>query len=314
VIRLDSPSISIYCQIHKDPFETLYNPVVGVNITSASFAHDILRHMPLTPTTKLLKTPSRHIVPSLGILYVLPIQVKGTMVHLSFYIFDIMEFDLLIGQPIERLIQEGQTGKLNIHLGKNFKLSLSITHSLNAKTESCPESDPIKEDKVASLEYLIKPNLEDDAEFFIEEEDDGPLEPKPLNELLEPPKPPIELKPLSVDLRYTFLNNDQESPVIINDKLSPEETLCLITVLEKHRSAFAYSLQDLKGISPAFCTHRIPVDPNIIPSREPQRRLNNAMGEVVKKDNLKLLYTGIIYPMLHSEWVSPVQVVPKRGI
>jgi hypothetical protein len=57
-----------------------------------------------------LKSPSGHIVQNLGILYVLPIQVRKTMVHLSFYIFDIMEFDLLIGQPIDRLIQEGQIG------------------------------------------------------------------------------------------------------------------------------------------------------------------------------------------------------------
>jgi hypothetical protein len=181
---------------------------MGVNIMSALFAHDLLRHMPLTPTTKLLKSPLGHIVPSLGILYTLPIQVKGTMVHLSFYIFDIIEFDLLIGQPIERLIQEGQTEKLNIRLGKNFKLPLSITYSLNAKTESCPDPDPIKEDKVTSLEHLIEPNLEDDAEFFIEEEYDGPLEPEPLDELLEPPKPLIELKPLPGGLRYAFLNND----------------------------------------------------------------------------------------------------------
>jgi hypothetical protein len=76
--------------------------------------------MPLTPTIKLLKSPSGHIVLSLEILYVLSIQVKYTMVHLSFYIFDIMEFDLLIGQPIERLIQEGQIGKLNIHLRKTL--------------------------------------------------------------------------------------------------------------------------------------------------------------------------------------------------
>jgi hypothetical protein len=153
-----------------------------------------------------------------------------------------MEFDLLIGQPIERLIQEGQTRKLNILPWENFKLPLSITHSLNAKTESCPEPDPIKEDKVASLEHLIEPNHEDDAEFFIEEEDDGPLEPELLDELLEPPKPPIELKPLSVGLRYAFLNNNQEFPVIISDKLSQEETLRLITNLEKHHSAFGYSL------------------------------------------------------------------------
>ena len=120
VIHLDSPSISIRCQINKAPFDALYNPVVGVNIMSASFALDLLKHMPLTPTTKLLKSLLGHILPSLRILYVLPIHVKGTKVHLSFYIFDIMEFDLLIGQPIERLIQEGQTGKLKISLGKNL--------------------------------------------------------------------------------------------------------------------------------------------------------------------------------------------------
>ena len=71
--------------------------------------------------------------------------------------------------------------------------------------------------------------------------------------------------------------------MIISDKLSQEESLRLITVLEKHHSAFGYSLQDLKGISPALCTHRIPTDPDPIPSREPPPKVNNAMREVVKK-------------------------------
>lgn len=87
----------------------------------------------------------------------------------------------------------------------------------------------------------------------------------------------------------------------------------LIAVLEKHRVAFSYSLQDLKGISPTLCTHRVPFDPSCTPSREPQRRLNNAIREVIKKEVLKLLYAGIIYPVPYSEWVSPVQVVPKKG-
>ena len=73
VNRLDSPSISIHCQINKAPFDGLYNPVVFINIMSTSFAHDLLKHMPLTPTTKLLKGLSGYILPSLGILYVLPI-------------------------------------------------------------------------------------------------------------------------------------------------------------------------------------------------------------------------------------------------
>ena len=56
----------------------------------------------------------------------------------------------------------------------------------------------------------------------------------------------------------------------------------------------------------------IPIDPNSIPSREPQRRLNNAMRDV-KKEVLKLLHARIIYPVPYSVWVSPVQVMPKKG-
>ena len=37
------------------------------------------------------------------------------------------------------------------------------------------------------------------------------------------------------------------------------------------------------------------------------------MKEVVRREVLKWLDTGVIYPILDSPWVSPVQVVPKRG-
>jgi hypothetical protein len=37
------------------------------------------------------------------------------------------------------------------------------------------------------------------------------------------------------------------------------------------------------------------------------------MREVVKKEVLKLLKAGVIYPIFGSEWVRPVQVVPKKG-
>jgi hypothetical protein len=136
---------------------------VGVNIISSIFAYDLLKDIPLAPTTMLLKSLSRHIIPSLGILCALPILVNGTKAHLNFYIFDVMEFDLLIGQPIERLIHEGNEQKLNIRLWKNFELSMPITHSLNAKIEPIPELDLVEEVKVASLDDLIESNLEDDA-------------------------------------------------------------------------------------------------------------------------------------------------------
>ena len=156
--------------------------------------------------------------------------------------------------------------------------------------------------------------LEKDAKLFIEEVDDlGETTDLPTEEVLA--QPSVELKPLPIGLLYAFLNGDRETPVIISDKLSYEETSKLIAILQKHRSVFGYSLQDLKGISPTLCTHRIPIDPSSTPSREPQRRLNNARREVVKKEVPKLLHAGIIYPMPHAgiiypvphnEWVRPV--------
>jgi hypothetical protein len=185
---------------------------------SASLAQHLMQHMMLTPTTKLMKSLSVHIVPYLGILYIQPIQVEGILVHLSFYVFPIWDFDLLIGQPFRRLLYEGQTGKLNIYFGKKLQFLVSISQSLSTKTKSCLESDPLKEFKAASLEFLFDSGLEDDAKFFIEEEADY-SEPKPLDEFAEPPRPPIELKPLPAGLRYTFLDDDLESPMIISDKL-----------------------------------------------------------------------------------------------
>jgi hypothetical protein len=139
----------------------------------------------------------------------------------------------------------------------NVHISFSST-----RTESYPESDPLEEFKAASLEFLVDSGLEDDAQFFIEDEADY-SKPESLDEFAEPSRPPIELKLLLTGLKYAFLNDDPEFPMIISDKLTLEQTFCLMVVLEKHRLAFGYSLQDLKGISPALCTHRIPTDPTI---------------------------------------------------
>ena len=37
------------------------------------------------------------------------------------------------------------------------------------------------------------------------------------------------------------------------------------------------------------------------------------MKEVVQKEVLKWLDAGVIYPISDNSWVSPVQVVPKKG-
>ena len=59
--------------------------------------------------------------------------------------------------------------------------------------------------------------------------------------------------------------------------------------------------------------HNINLEANYKPMRQPQRRLNPIMKEEIRKEVLKLLEAGLIYPISDSSWVSPIQVVPKKG-
>jgi len=59
--------------------------------------------------------------------------------------------------------------------------------------------------------------------------------------------------------------------------------------------------------------HKIHLEEDTKPSREPQRRLNPTMQEVVRGEVTKLLDAGIIYPISDSKCVSPIHVVPKRA-
>ncbi|XP_048502941.1 uncharacterized protein LOC125498721 [Beta vulgaris subsp. vulgaris] len=63
----------------------------------------------------------------------------------------------------------------------------------------------------------------------------------------------------------------------------------LLTVLKTHKKAIGYSIDDLKGISPDFCMHRIHLEDDHKPCIQPQRRLNPNMQEVVNKEVMKLL-------------------------
>ena len=139
--------------------------------------------------------------------------------------------------------------------------------------EDPPTIEPIEEVMATSTLDVPDSDIEKDVEPITEgaiEEDEESDETFELPKTEKPSRPPIELKPLPFGLRYVFLNSDVESPVIISDKLLEEETTKLIAILEKHRPVLGYALQDLKGISPTLCTHRIPLDPEIAPSREPQ--------------------------------------------
>ncbi|CAN6695182.1 unnamed protein product [Malus baccata var. baccata] len=125
--------------------------------------------------------------------------------------------------------------------------------------------------------------------------------------------PILELKPLPSHLKYTFLGENETLPAIISSSLTAQEEEKLVRVLKEFKSALGWTLADVKGISPTTCMHHIFLEEGAKPTREAQRRLNPPMMEVVKKDIIKLLDCGVIYPISDSRWVSPVQCVPKKS-
>ncbi|RDX69851.1 Retrovirus-related Pol polyprotein from transposon 17.6, partial [Mucuna pruriens] len=77
--------------------------------------------------------------------------------------------------------------------------------------------------------------------------------------------------------------------------------------------AIGWKLSDLPGINPSICMNTILMEEEAHPIRQQQRRLNSTILDMVKKEVTKLLTVGIIYPISNSQWVSPVQVVPKKS-
>nr|GEX80329.1 reverse transcriptase domain-containing protein [Tanacetum cinerariifolium] len=102
-------------------------------------------------------------------------------------------------------------------------------------------------------------------------------------------------------------------PVIIAKDLKDEEKIALIKVLKSHKQALAWQLFDIKGINPEFCTHKILMEDDFKLAVQHQRMVNPKIHEVIKKDVLKLLNAGLIYPISDCPWVSPVYCVPKKG-
>lgn len=125
--------------------------------------------------------------------------------------------------------------------------------------------------------------------------------------------PKVELKKLPEKFRYEYLDSELNRPVIVNVDLGREETEKLLVVLKIYPKALGYTINDLKVIRPSMCMHQIILEEDYKTSRENQRRLNPNISEVVKKEVLKLINTGIIYQISDSKWVSLVHVVPEKG-
>ena len=106
----------------------------------------------------------------------------------------------------------------------------------------------------------------------------------------EPREPQqLELKPLPVELKYAFLEDNEQCPVVISSLLTIVQEQNLLHLLKRNKQALGWKISDLKGINPSICTHHIYLEEESKAVRQPQRRLNPHLQEVVRIEVLKLL-------------------------
>ena len=120
-------------------------------------AHTLLGSVSLKPSGKLFEScPQGRILECWGIAIAVPITIEKIEVNLDFHIFDVLDFDLLIGYPLEN-IHHSPLGSLH-KLGEMTSASPCLENSL---AKPCPKQKPLKEmyEQISSSSIEFEPLL-----------------------------------------------------------------------------------------------------------------------------------------------------------
>ncbi|KAJ9546993.1 LOW QUALITY PROTEIN: hypothetical protein OSB04_019536 [Centaurea solstitialis] len=255
----------------------------------------------LKNTRMTIQLADRSIKYPVGIAEDVTVRVDKFTFPADFVILDIkdeVKIPLILGRPAVIHVAKRE---LSLGIGED-RITLSIDGILDCEESinTLESLDDLTEPFESKLNDHLFESGELEESFSIEKRWDETVE-----------REEEEFKELKQEDKVRVRTSLEEPPNLELKDLP--EYLKLIEVLKKHKKALAWKISDIPGISPSFCTHKILMEDNFKPCVQKQRRLNPKMQEVVKKEVIKLLDTGIIYPISDSPWVSRVQVVPKKG-
>ncbi|KAM1847903.1 hypothetical protein ACFX14_012113 [Malus domestica] len=100
--------------------------------------------------------------------------------------------------------------------------------------------------------------------------------------------------------------------VKIDTTLSPPIQLALISFLQENVDVFAWSYEDMPGISPDIICHRLSIDPKTKPMRQKRRFYDAEQYEVMKAKVEKLKGIGFVREVNYPTWVANVVFVKKN--
>ena len=111
---------------------------------------------------------------------------------------------------------------------------------------------------------------------------------------------------------YSKVETKEGKAFYLANTLDDNDKQSYVSRLSEFSNVFAWSPSDLTGISPKLGEHRIDLVEGAVLVRQRQYRLNPRYSLMVKEDIDRLLEAGFIYPVVNSELVSPIVVVPKK--
>ena len=111
------------------------------------------------------------------------------------------------------------------------------------------------------------------------------------------------------------LNNGEggEKLVKISKGLSEEERRKPIALLREYMDVFAWSYQEMPGLSPNLVTHKLKVDPNAKPMKQPLRKYRIDVEEKINVEVNKLLKARYIEEIECPSWLANIVPVKKKG-
>ena len=72
-----------------------------------------------------------------------------------------------------------------------------------------------------------------------------------------------------MELKYAYLEENKQSPVVISSFLTTTKEDCLLEVLKRCKKVIGWKIYDLKRINPLVCTHHIYMEEEAKPVCQP---------------------------------------------
>ncbi|XP_065637740.1 uncharacterized protein LOC136070974 [Quercus suber] len=99
----------------------------------------------------------------------------------------------------------------------------------------------------------------------------------------------------------------------IGTTLSPEMRTKLIQFLKENLDIFAWSHDDMPGISPEVIQHKLNVDPERKPIKQRRRTFAPERDQAITDEVSKLLTAGFIREVYYPDWLANIVLVKKAN-